>query len=334
MKILKKMFLFFFCAIGVFACNIKDAKESPACQSAPKPPIAEGKKKNDEPPMPVEMVFVKGGEFDFHGRRVKIENFYISKYEVTREHYYQTELWAVDNDLQDELYFSLLVHETEKNTPQLSTWDSSLSFCNVLSLKNGYDPVYYADGLLTKPINAKDVMDGIITGTIPNFYIDNTANGYRLPTETEWEYAAIGGVKTSGFLYPGGNDPEELAWFVNDDEEMPISNYPVGGKKPNELGIYDMAGNALEWCIDYWNDTPIGDSDLRNVVFYYKSDSYLNSRVTKGGFYYDYFPYPNYPGRNLEALEPGFRRKNDLILVESYPAACGIRLVQKHIGDE
>jgi len=72
---------------------------------------------------------------------------------------------------------------------------------------------------------------------------------YRLPTEAEWEYAARGGTKSCNFIYPGSNDPEEVAWHNPGSAE---ETHPVGTKRPNELGLYDMLGNVWEWCLDWY----------------------------------------------------------------------------------
>ena len=85
-----------------------------------------------------------------------------------------------------------------------------------------------------------------------------TGQNFRLPTEAEWEYAARGGHKSKGFKYSGSNTLGDVAWYgLNDDGSAGNSNYqthPVGTKTPNELGLYDMSGNVLEWCQDWYGD--------------------------------------------------------------------------------
>jgi formylglycine-generating enzyme required for sulfatase activity len=85
-----------------------------------------------------------------------------------------------------------------------------------------------------------------------------TGRQYRLPTEAEWEFAARGGVKSKGFLFAGSNAFDDVAWVLSNSERQSAT---VGGKRPNELGIYDMSGNVWEMCADryaadYFKESP------------------------------------------------------------------------------
>ena len=102
-----------------------------------------------------------------------------------------------------------------------------------------------------------------------------TGHHYRLPTEAEWEYASLGGDKTKGYRYSGSDSLEEVGWIAGNAGNK---THPVGQKKPNELGLYDMSGNAWEWCVDYWQ-TPYADGAATDPTGPAKGEN----RVNRGG---------------------------------------------------
>ena len=173
----------------------------------------------------------------------------------------------------------------DNNPVECVSWYDAIYFCNKLSEKFGFTPVYSVDGETNparwgyKPHNGNSIK-GNITQNL------NT-NGFRLPTKEEWEYAAIGG---QGFTYSGSNNLDEVGWYIGNSGRMA---HPVAQKKANGYGLYDMSGNVWEWC---WDGNP----------------DYSDYRYPRGGSY-DYFGYGcevSGRGRNYaddQDCELGFR---------------------------
>ena len=121
---------------------------------------------------------------------------------------------------------------------------------------------------------------------------------YRLPTEAEWEFAATGGTLSKGYTYAGSNNIDQVAWYYKN------ANYQmqkVGLKKPNELGIFDLTGNAWEWCSDWY----VGTTIVGNI----KEGTH---RILKGGSSMSFETNStntlrNYRASNLPIYSAGFR---------------------------
>lgn len=119
-----------------------------------------------------------------------------------------------------------------------------------------------------------------------------TGMQFRLPTEAEWEYAARGGNKSKGYQYSGSDNLEEVAWY---DENSGKRTQPVGTKKANELGIYDMSGNVMEWCQD-WFGFYVGTARKD------PSGPYTGTfRINRGGCWHSYPWYCRSTSRNKQS---------------------------------
>ncbi len=137
---------------------------------------------------------------------------------------------------------------------------------------------------------------------------EKSGKKYRLPTEAEWEYAARGGNKSQNFKYSGSDFLNEAAWYKHNADDK---THPVGRKKANELGLYDMSGNVWEWCEDVWHVNYVG-APTDGVTWKTVVGGEQGIHVVRGGSF-DYNPYncrvaQRYKGiYNLQLRNQGFR---------------------------
>ncbi len=130
---------------------------------------------------------------------------------------------------------------------------------------------------------------------------EKTGQKYRLPTEAEWEFAARGGNQSKGFAYAGSHDFGEVAWHAGNSGSK---THPVGKKKPNELGLFDMSGNVWEWCLDWYAENYYKNGPEKNPT---GPDSGSN-RVLRGGSWGDGAGYCRVSRRNR--VNPFYRHYN------------------------
>ena len=193
----------------------------------------------------VPMIFVQGGSFMMGSEtggsaerpmhKVTVSSFMIGKYEVTQEQY-QTVMGVNPS------HFTGDPVAPSHPVEQVS-WYDAVTFCNKLSEMEGRQKVY------------------TISGT--DVRADFSANGYRLPTEAEWEYAARGGTLSKNYLYSGSDNLSQVAWYAFNSDD---TTHSVGTRAPNELGLYDMSGNVWEWCWDWYGSyTSAIQSDPRGA---------------------------------------------------------------------
>lgn len=172
-----------------------------------------------------EMVEIPKGEIEMRDDRTKqkwtvvLEPFLLSKFPVTQDLYHEI------------TKASPSVFKGNRRPVETVTWKDAVLFCNSLSKQSGFNSCYTfgADGEIV---------------------FDPAANGFRLPTEAEWEYACKAGTKGARY-----GELESIAWYKANSEK---TTHNVGLKEPNAWGLYDMLGNVWEWCSDVYDETVYG----------------------------------------------------------------------------
>ena len=214
------------------------------------------------------------------GRSITIPDMYVCDHEVTRGEFKEvmgtdpSTASAYDKDGNE------LTGDAVLNNPvNYVNWYDAIAYCNKLSLKENLTPCYSVSGVTDWENLAYSSIPTSSNSTWNALTYDKEADGYRLPTEAEWEWLARGG---ENYTYAGSNTVDDVAWYTTNSNDT--GTREVKTKKANSYGLYDMSGNVWEWCYDWWYGT-VNSSTADTGA---SSGSY---RVLRGGFWYYFASY-------------------------------------------
>ena len=205
------------------------------------------------------------------GHEVSLTSFSIDQHEVTKAFWDEVYTWAIANGYD---FSNAGIAEGPEYPVHSINWYDSIKWANALSERDGHTPCYYTDNNCTVIYRAGQV-------DLTNYNVKWNANGYRLPTHTEWEVAARGGLV--GSKYAWGESPSTTR--ANFDQTLHGATIPVGSFPANGYGLYEIGGNLREWTWD-WSDSEIYAYGLwENLTMEANgSRGYLNLQETNASF--------------------------------------------------